>query len=164
MPGYLILPDEAYDWSGDQPDKVRPHPTRLGLFDLVRAFEQDPFPFDRLSPGICLTGLGELLVTMNQSRTPTKRATGPISTASTSGSAPSQTRSATWRPSTSPSATNSRSGPATTFSRFAQGNASRFGASLAATRPSAPRLATARTCSGRICREADGGWWMMDGG
>ena len=66
MPGYLILPDEAYDWSGDQPDKVRPHPTRLGLFDLVRAFEQDPFPFDRLSPGICLTGLGELLVTMNQ--------------------------------------------------------------------------------------------------
>ena len=70
MPGYLILPDEAYDWSGDQPTKVRPHPTRLGLFDLIRALEQDPFPFDRRSQGICLTGLDELLVTMNQLEDP----------------------------------------------------------------------------------------------
>lgn len=70
MPGYLVLPDEAYDWSGDQPGKVRPHPTRLGLFDLIRAFEQDPFPFDRCSPGICLIGLDELLVNMNQLEDP----------------------------------------------------------------------------------------------
>src|ERR1035441_7340798 len=70
MPGYLILPDEAYDWSGDQPGKVHSNPTRLGLFDLVRAFEQDPFPYDRRSQGICLIGLDELLVQMNQLEDP----------------------------------------------------------------------------------------------
>ncbi len=70
MPGYLILPDEAYDWSGDQPGKVRPNPTRLGLFDLIRALEQDPFPYDRRSPGICLIGLDELLVNMGQLEDP----------------------------------------------------------------------------------------------
>jgi len=70
MPGYLILPDEAYDWSGDQPEKVRANTTRLGLYDLIRAFEQDPFPFDRRSAGICLIGLDELLVTMGQLEDP----------------------------------------------------------------------------------------------
>jgi hypothetical protein len=66
MAGYLILPDEACDWSGDQRGKVKPNPTRLGLADLVRQFEQDPFPFNYRSPGICLYGLDEMLVQMNQ--------------------------------------------------------------------------------------------------
>ena len=29
-------------------------------YDFIRAFEQEPFPFDRRSPGICLIGLDEL--------------------------------------------------------------------------------------------------------
>lgn len=70
MPGYLVLPDEAYDWGGDQPEKVRANTTRLGLYDLIRAFEQDPFPFDRRSAGICLIGLDELLVNMGQLEDP----------------------------------------------------------------------------------------------
>jgi len=78
MPGYLILPDEAYDWSGDQPGKVRANSIRLGLFDLVRAFEQEPFPYDRRSPGICLVGLDELLVQMNQLEDPTAPQEWPV--------------------------------------------------------------------------------------
>ncbi len=66
MAGYLVLPDEACDWTGNQSGKVRPNPIRLGLFDLVRQFEQDPFPFRRDSPGVCLFGLDELLAQMNQ--------------------------------------------------------------------------------------------------
>src|SRR5437879_13455845 len=61
MPGYLVLPEEACDWNGTQPGKVKPHPIRLGLFDLVRQFEQDPFPFRRGSPGVCLLRLDESL-------------------------------------------------------------------------------------------------------
>ena len=66
MAGYLVLPEEACDWSGNQPGKVRPNPTRLGLADLVRQFEQDPFPFNRLSPGVCLYGLDEMFVQLKQ--------------------------------------------------------------------------------------------------
>jgi hypothetical protein len=66
MAGYLVLPEEACDWSGSQSGKVKPNPTRLGLADLVRQFEQDPFPFNRLSPGVCLYGLDEFLVRMGQ--------------------------------------------------------------------------------------------------
>jgi hypothetical protein len=66
MAGYLVLPEEACDWSGNPSGKVKPNPTRLGLADLVRQFEQDPFPFNRLSPGACLYGLDEMLVQMGQ--------------------------------------------------------------------------------------------------
>src|SRR6185295_14786952 len=66
MAGYLVLPEEACDWSGTQSGKVKPNPTRLGLTDLVRQFEQDPFPFNRRSPAVCLYGLDEFLVQMSQ--------------------------------------------------------------------------------------------------
>jgi hypothetical protein len=66
MAGYLVLPEEACDWSGTQSGKVKPNPTRLGITDLVRQFEQDPFPFTRRSPGLCLFGLDEFLVQMEQ--------------------------------------------------------------------------------------------------
>ncbi len=66
MAGYLVLPEEACDWSGTQSGRVNPNPTRLGLADLVRQLEQDPFPFSRRSPGLCLFGLDEFLVRMNQ--------------------------------------------------------------------------------------------------
>lgn len=65
MGGYLVLPEDACDWSGNQPAKVKPKLTRLGLADLVRQFEQDPFPFNR-STGVCLYGLDQVLVQMNQ--------------------------------------------------------------------------------------------------
>jgi hypothetical protein len=64
MPGYLIIPEEASAWSGTQPDKVSLHQTRLGLFDLLREFDQVPFPFERTS-GVCLYGLDDLLERMN---------------------------------------------------------------------------------------------------
>ena len=66
MAGYLVLPDEACDWTGTQPGKVKPNPTRLGLIDLLRQFEQEPFPYHRQSPSVCLYGLDELLVQMDQ--------------------------------------------------------------------------------------------------
>ena len=66
MPGYLVIPEEACDWDGTQAGKVKPNPIRLGLTDLVREFEQDPFPFRRGSPGVCLYGLDEFLVQMGQ--------------------------------------------------------------------------------------------------
>ena len=66
MAGYLVLSEEACAWSGNQPGKVQLNPTRLGLIDLVRQFEQDPFPFTRRSPGVCLFGLDEFLVQMEQ--------------------------------------------------------------------------------------------------
>jgi hypothetical protein len=66
MAGYLVLPVEACDWSGSQTGKVKLHPTRLGLADLVRQLEQDPFPYTRRSPGLCLFGLDDFLVQMNQ--------------------------------------------------------------------------------------------------
>lgn len=66
MAGYLVLPEEACDWTGAQPGKVKPNPTRLGITDLVRQFEQDPFPFTRRSPGVCLFGLDEFLAQMEQ--------------------------------------------------------------------------------------------------
>lgn len=66
MAGYLVLPEEACDWTGTQPGKVKLNPTRLGLFDLVREFEQNPFPFDRRSSGVCLVALDELLAQMKQ--------------------------------------------------------------------------------------------------
>jgi hypothetical protein len=64
MPGYLVIPEEACDWSGIEPGKMKPHPTRLGLFDLLREFDQVPFPFDRTT-GVCLYGLDDLLERMN---------------------------------------------------------------------------------------------------
>lgn len=66
MPGYLVLPDDACDWTGTQPGKVKPNPIRLGLIDLVRQLEQDPFPFRRGAAGVCLDGLDDLLVQMDQ--------------------------------------------------------------------------------------------------
>jgi len=45
---------------------VKPNPIRRGLFDLVREFEQVPFPFTRASPGVCLYGLDDLLAQMDQ--------------------------------------------------------------------------------------------------
>ena len=66
MAGYLVLPEEACDWNGTQPGKVKPNPIRLGLADLVRQFEQEPFPFARRSPGVCLSGLDQFLVEMDQ--------------------------------------------------------------------------------------------------
>ena len=66
MAGYLILPEEACDWSRTEPSKVRLNPIRLGLFDLIREFEQETFPFDRRSLGVCLHGLDDLLVQMGQ--------------------------------------------------------------------------------------------------
>lgn len=64
MAGYLVLPEAACDWDGSSPSRVMPNPIRLGLFDLLREFEQQPFPFDRRSPGVCLLHLDELLAQM----------------------------------------------------------------------------------------------------
>jgi len=66
MAGYLVLPEDACDWNGTQPGKVKPNPIRLGLADLVRQFDQEPFPFTRRSPGVCLFGLDEFLAQMEQ--------------------------------------------------------------------------------------------------
>lgn len=66
MAGYLVLPEEACVWSGNQPGKVQLNPIRFGLIDLVRQFEQDPFPYNRRSQGVCLFGLDELLAQMEQ--------------------------------------------------------------------------------------------------
>jgi hypothetical protein len=66
MAGYLVMPVEACDWSGNQIGRVKLHPTRLGLADLVRQLEQVPFPYTRSSPGLCLFGLDDFLVQMNQ--------------------------------------------------------------------------------------------------
>jgi len=65
MAGYLVLPDSCCDWTGGEPGRVQPNAIRLGLFDLVREFEQDPFPFTRRTP-ICLYGLDDLLVHLEQ--------------------------------------------------------------------------------------------------
>ncbi|HRY51428.1 MAG TPA: hypothetical protein P5186_25545 [Candidatus Paceibacterota bacterium] len=78
MPGYLILPEEACDWSGDQPGKVRLHPTRLNLFDLIRAFEQDPFPYTARTPGVCLITLDDLLVQTKQLEDPNETRDWPF--------------------------------------------------------------------------------------
>ena len=66
MAGYLVLPEEACVWSGNQTGKVQLNPIRFGLIDLIRQFEQDPFPYNRRSQGVCLFGLDELLVQMEQ--------------------------------------------------------------------------------------------------
>lgn len=78
MAGFLVLPDEACDWTGTQPGKVKPHPRRLGLFDLLREFEQTPFPFDRHSPGVCLYGLDELLAQLDQQEDPNESQDWPF--------------------------------------------------------------------------------------
>ena len=57
MAGYLVFAEGTIE---------RVTPVRLGLFDLVREFEQSPFPYDRRSPGLTLYGLDETLVLMNQ--------------------------------------------------------------------------------------------------
>ncbi|MCE0498492.1 MAG: hypothetical protein LV481_11160 [Methylacidiphilales bacterium] len=62
MAGYLVFPEEVCDWSGNVPGKIPLNPVRMGLFDLIREFEQDPFPFDRRSPGLALIRLDELMV------------------------------------------------------------------------------------------------------
>src|ERR1700722_12911672 len=64
MPGYLIIPEEACEWNDLQPEKVTLHSIRLGLFDLLREFDQVPFPFNRTT-GVCLYGLDDLLERMN---------------------------------------------------------------------------------------------------
>jgi len=64
MAGYLVIPQEACDWSATTPGKLPLNPHRLGLFDLIREFEQEPFPFDRRSPGVALIRLDELLINM----------------------------------------------------------------------------------------------------
>lgn len=64
MSGYLIVPDDCCSWSGGEPGKLTPHPIRLGLFDLLREFEQSPFPYDRRSPGVTLIRLDLLLAEM----------------------------------------------------------------------------------------------------
>jgi len=67
MAGYLVLPAEACDWTdSQQPGKVKLNPNRLGLADLVRQLEQDPFPFTRRSLGVSLIGLDEMLVQLKQ--------------------------------------------------------------------------------------------------
>jgi len=43
---------------------VKLNSIRLGLFDLMREFEQNPFPFRRGSSGLCLYGLDELLFSL----------------------------------------------------------------------------------------------------
>ena len=78
MAGYLVLPEEACDWTGTQTGKVKLHPARLGLFDLVRQFTQDPFPYHRGSPGVCLYGLDELLATMDQQEDPNESQDWPF--------------------------------------------------------------------------------------
>lgn len=78
MPGYLVLPEEACDWSGNQPGKVKPNLSRFGLTDLVRQFEQDPFPFTRSTPGLCMFGLDEFLVRMEQLEHVTENADWPF--------------------------------------------------------------------------------------
>lgn len=57
MAGYLVFAEGTIE---------RVNPVRLGLFDLVREFEQSPFPYDRRSPGVTLYGLDETLIQMNQ--------------------------------------------------------------------------------------------------
>ncbi len=55
MGGYLVFQRDA---------PVKLNSIQLGLFDLMREFEQDPFPFRRGSPGLCLCGLDELLFSL----------------------------------------------------------------------------------------------------
>jgi len=57
MAGYLVFAEGTIE-------KV--NPVRSGLLDLVREFEQVPFPYDRRSPGVTLAGLDEALILMNQ--------------------------------------------------------------------------------------------------
>jgi len=56
MAGYLVF-------HTDTPVKV--NPIHLGLFDLLREFEQDPFPFTR-AQALTLTGLDDLLTLLDQ--------------------------------------------------------------------------------------------------
>mgnify|MGYP001025345645 CR=1 FL=1 len=64
MAGYLVLPETACVSEGSPRTKVALNPIRLGLFDLLREFEQDPFPFNRSGPGVCLLCLDEFLAQM----------------------------------------------------------------------------------------------------
>lgn len=64
MSGYLVIPDACCAWSGDEAGLITPHPIRLGLLDLLREFEQVPFPYDRRSPGLTLMRLDVLLAEM----------------------------------------------------------------------------------------------------
>ena len=56
MAGYLVFHSAA---------PVKLNPVHLGLFDLIREFEQDPFPFTR-SQGLTLAGLDDLLNLLDQ--------------------------------------------------------------------------------------------------
>jgi hypothetical protein len=56
MAGYLVFHSST---------PVKLNPIHLGLFDLVREFEQDPFPFSR-AQGLTLTGLDDLLDLLDQ--------------------------------------------------------------------------------------------------
>jgi hypothetical protein len=78
MPGYLVIPEEACDLSGNMSGKVKLNPMRLGLTDLIRQFEQDPFPFTRSSSAIALIGLDEFLVQMDQLESVNDNAESPF--------------------------------------------------------------------------------------
>ena len=56
MAGYLVFHTDA---------PVKVNPIHLGLFDLLREFEQDPFPFTR-AQALTLTGLDDLLTQLEQ--------------------------------------------------------------------------------------------------
>lgn len=56
MAGYLVFHTDA---------PVKVNPIHLGLFDLIREFEQDPFPFTR-AQALALTGLDDLLTLLDQ--------------------------------------------------------------------------------------------------
>lgn len=61
MASYLVLPYTALDWNDDRPEKVRVNDHRYGIYDLLREFESEPFPFTRAT-ALCLTGIDELLI------------------------------------------------------------------------------------------------------
>jgi len=56
MAGYLVFHTTA---------PVKLNPVHLGLFDLIREFGQDPFPFSR-AQGLTLAGLDDLLNLLDQ--------------------------------------------------------------------------------------------------
>jgi hypothetical protein len=61
MSGYFLIPRHVLDLYGGT---VPTAPERMGFFDFLREIEQEPFPF-KARAGICITGLDELLITLN---------------------------------------------------------------------------------------------------
>ena len=154
MAGYLILPEEACDWSGTQHGKVKPNPTRLGITDLVRQFEQNPFPFTRRSPGICLFGLDEFLVQMNQFEDVNENREWPFMQEMRRRLiGPFPMKSATLASFTSPFAMRSSWARAITYLCVTQASAFRYGGFLARILPSAMRASTPLIFMERICHD-----------